>query len=176
MEILGTSPRHRKSLSYLALSPSFPDAEIAPHGASCAPSIIVAQSLIPRILCVDDEPSVGELIKALLEPSGDFRVEVETKANTAVQRARMFRPDLVFMDIKMPGRDGFTIAREIRQEPWLRHKPIIFFSGVEGVEESVRRAWRSGPTEHLPKGVALTVIEETVRRILAERIKLFHEA
>jgi len=110
----------------------------------------------------------------LLEPSGDFRVEVETKAIAAVNRARMFRPDLVFMDIKMPGRDGFAIARDIRLEPWLRHRPIIFFSGVENVEESVQRAWRSGPTEYLPKGVALSVIEQTVRRILAERIKQYH--
>jgi len=130
--------------------------------------------LIPRILCVDDEASVGELLRSLLEPSGDFRVEVETKAIAAVNRARMFRPDLVFMDIKMPGRDGFAIARDIRLEPWLRHRPIIFFSGVENVEESVQRAWRSGPTEYLPKGVALSVIEQTVRRILAERIKQYH--
>lgn len=117
---------------------------------------------------------MGELLRSLLEPSGDFRVEVETKAIAAVNRARMFRPDLVFMDIKMPGRDGFAIARDIRLEPWLRHRPIIFFSGVENVEESVQRAWRSGPTEYLPKGVALSVIEQTVRRILAERIKQYH--
>jgi len=92
---------------------------------------------------------------------------------TAIARARMFKPDLVLMDINMPGRDGFALAREIRLEPWLRHRPIIFFSGVANVEESVQKAGRSGPTEFLPKGVSLSVIEQTVRRILAERIELY---
>ena len=105
-------------------------AQIAPHGASFALSLSVHHQFKPRILCIDDEPSVGELLRSLLEETGDFLVEVETKAITAIARARMFKPDLVLMDINMPGQDGFALAREIRLEPWLRHRPIIFFSGV----------------------------------------------
>jgi CheY-like chemotaxis protein len=127
----------------------------------------------PRILCIDDEPSVGELLRSCLEGSGDFLVEVETNALKAVQHARVFKPDLVVMDIKMPGRDGFDLVREIRQEPWLRHRPIIFFSGLTDVEEASLKAGIGGPTEFLQKGVPLSVIEQTIRRSAAERLALF---
>lgn len=132
--------------------------------------------LKPRILCVDDEPSAGELLRCLLEKTGDFVVEVETKSMTAVTHARQFRPDLVIMDIKMPGPDGFAVTRDLRLEPALRHKPVLFFSGMTDREDSVRAAWRNGPTEFLEKGVPASTIEETVRRILAERIKQYRAA
>ena len=131
-------------------------------------------ALKPRILCIDDEAPVGVLLRHMLERTGDFVVEVETKSIVAVNHARQFRPDLVFMDIKMPGPDGFAIARDLRREPWLRHRPIVFFTGLSNMEESVRKVWRSGPTEFLEKGVSSGVIEQTVRRILAERIALYH--
>ena len=104
--------------------------------------------LKPRILCnVDDEPPVVELLQKYLESTGDFRVEVETTAIKAVARAQTFRPDLVLLDVNMPGQDGFALARSFRHEPWLRHKPILFFSGMSDLEEPLRKAWRGGPTE-----------------------------
>jgi len=129
--------------------------------------------LKPRILCIDDEAPVGELLRCLLEKSGDLVVEVETSSINAVNRAKAFRPDLVFMDIRMPGPDGFAVARDLRREPWLRHRPILFYTGMSNMEESVQKLWRTGPTEFLEKGVPACVIEQTVRRILAERLKLY---
>jgi CheY-like chemotaxis protein len=95
---------------------------------------------------------------------------VETSANKAVDHARIFRPDLIFMDIKMPGPDGFALARELRQQAWLCHRPIIFYSGLVNVEELALKAGLGGPTQFLPKGVPLSVIEQTVRRFTAERL------
>ena len=137
------------------------------------PPLSLYNPLKPRILCIDDEAAVGEFLKCMLESTGDFHVEVETKAIGAVGHARQFRPDLVILDIKMPGPDGFALARDLRREPWLRHKPIVFYSGMTNTEDAVRKAWQDGPTEFLEKGVAPPVIEETVRRILSERIALF---
>jgi len=127
----------------------------------------------PRVLFIDDEPTVGTLVRTILERTGDFTVEVENKSIAAVEHAKKFRPDLVIMDIGMPGANGFALAQSLRHEPGLRHRPILFFSGMTNVEESVRRAWRSGPTEFLEKGVPAEVIESTVRRILHERIALY---
>ena len=129
--------------------------------------------LRPRILCVDDEAPVCEFMRCVLERSGDFTVDVETNSKTAMERARLFRPDLVLMDIRMPGVDGFTLARIFRQEPALRHRPILFFSGMTNVEDMVRKIWRTGPTECLEKGASADVIEQTVRRILSERLKQY---
>jgi CheY-like chemotaxis protein len=127
----------------------------------------------PRVLFIDDEPTVGTLVSTILQRTGEITVEVETKSIAAVEHARKFRPDLVIMDIGMPGANGFAVAQNLRHEPGLRHRPILFFSGMTNVEESVRRAWRSGPTEFLEKGVSAEIIESTVRRILAERIELY---
>jgi len=132
--------------------------------------------LRPRILCVDDEAPVCELMRCLLERSGDFTVDVETNSKAAMERARLFRPDLVLMDIRMPGVDGFTLARIFRQEPALRHRPILFFSGMPCAEDMVRKIWRTGPTEYLEKGASADVIEQTVRRILGERLKQYQAA
>ena len=126
--------------------------------------------LKPRILCIDDELPVGDLLQSFLERTGDFHVELETDALRAVHHARIFRPDVIFVDIRMPGRDGFAIVRELRKEPWLCHRPIIFLSGLLNVEDLALKAGSDGPTEFLQKGVPLSVIEQTVRRLAAERI------
>ncbi len=112
-------------------------------------------------------------MRRLLEGTGDFIVEVETKAITALHHAETFRPDLIIMDVNMPGPDGFALARNIRREPWLRHRPIVFFSGMSDLEKPLQAAWRAGPTEFLQKGVSPDVIVETIQRILAERITLY---
>lgn len=129
--------------------------------------------LKPRILCIDDEFSVGDLLRSFLERTGDFLVEVETNAFRAVDHARIFKPDVILMDVKMPGRSGIDLVREIRETPWLRHRPIIFLSGVPNVEEPSLKAGLGGPTEFLQKGVPLSVIEQTIRRLAAERLDLF---
>ena len=73
----------------------------------------------------------------------------------------------------MPGRDGFDLVRELREEPWLRHRPVIFYSGLPNVEELALKVGLGGPTEFLPKGVPLSVVEEAVRRCAAERLDVF---
>jgi CheY-like chemotaxis protein len=133
----------------------------------------VLHHLKPRVLCVDDEPSVGDLLRSFLERTGDFLVEAESDGVKAVQHARLFKPDVIIMDIKMPERDGFDLVRQIREEPWLRHRPVIFLSGVPNVEELALKVGAGGPTEFLRKGSQLSVIEETVRRLAAERLAVF---
>jgi CheY-like chemotaxis protein len=133
----------------------------------------VSNALKPRILCIDDEAPVGELLRQMFEKTGEFVVEVETKSIAAVNHARQFRPDLVFMDIKMPGPNGLTIARDLRKEPWLRDRPIVFFTGLSNMDESVKQVSRTGPTEFLEKGVSSGVIMQTVCRILSERLALY---
>jgi CheY-like chemotaxis protein len=119
---------------------------------------------------------IGELLQATLERTGEFVVATETDAFDALETARKFRPDVLFIDINMPGRDGLSVARQIRQEPWLRHRPIIFFSGMSDRAEAALKAAGEGPTEFLKKGVSLDVIVETVQRLASERLKLYKAA
>ncbi|MDB6151434.1 MAG: sensor protein [Chthoniobacter sp.] len=125
----------------------------------------------PRVLCIDDEPKIGLFIQEALEQTGCFFVESETNALDAVVTARRFRPDVLVIDIKMPGLDGFTVARRIREEPWLRYRPILFFSGFE--YEVPLHAADEAPMEFLKKGVPLLTIVQTIARLAGERLDLY---
>ena len=146
------------------------------RGASFAYLFSVYHRLKPRILCIDDEPEVGHLIRSWFEGRGEFHVAVETNALNAIRRSRLFRPDLLVLDIKMPEHDGLAIAREIRCEPWLRHRPILFYTGVLNAQESSLHAGAGGPTQFIQKATPLREVEKIVRSLLAERIEFYRKS
>jgi len=76
------------------------------------------------ILVVDDEENVSELLKLYLEREG-FNVEVAGDGLKALQMARKLKPDLIILDIMLPFKDGWQVARELRQE---METPIIMLS------------------------------------------------
>jgi two-component system alkaline phosphatase synthesis response regulator PhoP len=68
-----------------------------------------------RILVIEDEESISSLVKSYLEREG-FRVEVAAEGNQGLELARQHRPDLIILDLMLPGRDGFEICRILRAE------------------------------------------------------------
>ena len=132
--------------------------------------------LKPRLLSIDDEPAVGALLRAWFERSGDFSVATESTSRAALATANAFKPDLILMDVNMPGLSGPAIVKQMRAEPWLRHRPVIFYSGMSQLETNALHAGFGGPTEFILKGVPLSVVETAVRRLLAERLKQYRAA
>jgi CheY-like chemotaxis protein len=120
-----------------------------------------------RILTIDDEPGVGILLKRVFEETGRFAVASETDAFRAVGQARAFRPDILLIDVNMPGQTGIEIAVQIRAEPWLRYRPIIFFTGLETRATPRLLSLGDGATEFLAKGATSETIIATVDRLLA---------
>lgn len=123
--------------------------------------------LKPRILCVDDDPGVGILLRRVFEETGRFHFAFETEPFHAVEAARKFRPDLLFVDINMPGQTGIQIATQLRREPWLRYRPIVFFTGLATRETPADLQLGDGPTEFLSKGVPTEAIVATADRLTA---------
>jgi DNA-binding response OmpR family regulator len=68
-----------------------------------------------KILVVDDEPTIANTVRAYLEPEG-YTVYMAADGPTALKVARSFRPDLVVLDIMLPGLDGLEVLRRLRQE------------------------------------------------------------
>lgn len=126
----------------------------------------VYRKLKPRILTVDDDPAVGALLTRLFESTGRYIVAVENEPFRAVAAARKFRPDILLIDVNMPGKTGLELAEQLRSEPWLRYRPIIIFSGLLVPPGLLAAAMGDGPTEFLQKGVPLDKIVETVERLL----------
>jgi CheY-like chemotaxis protein len=127
----------------------------------------VSEKLKQRILSIDDDPGIGDLIIRLFEATGRYSVTVENEPSRAVETARVFRPDLIFLDVNMPGQTGIQVAQKLRSEPWLRFRPIILFTSLPIPAGLRRMSMGDGPTEFLQKGVPLKEIFETADRLLA---------
>ena len=87
-----------------------------------------------HLLVVDDEPNIRELLSAALRYAG-FAVDTAADGDEALRSARRATPDLVLLDVMMPGRDGYAVARALRSDG--RHVPIIFLTAKDATEDKV---------------------------------------
>ncbi len=83
-----------------------------------------------RILAVDDRAAVTNLWRIMLEMTGHYVVQEENHSCQAMQAARRFRPDLLLLDIDMPGVDGPEIARLVRADAVMNGTAIVFLSSL----------------------------------------------
>ena len=88
-----------------------------------------------RILVVDDESSFTRLLKANLERQGSYEVRTENNGAQALRAAQEFRPDLIFLDVMMPGKDGGEVAAEIATDALLKTVPIVFLTDAVSRKE-----------------------------------------
>jgi two-component system, OmpR family, response regulator len=108
-----------------------------------------------RILVVDDEPSITRLLKLNLEQTGDYEVATENIPRAALASAEEFQPDLLLLDVVMPGLDGGTLASQLRTSPKLKGVPIVFLTASITREELRARHGLVGGQPFLAKPVSL---------------------
>lgn len=114
------------------------------------------------ILIVDDSPTEVFQMKAALEEGG-FRVEAAADGAEAIRKAQEMHPDLIFMDIVMPGMDGYRATRTLANDPKTRSIPVIM---VTSRGEETDRIWgmRQGARDYIVKPV---VAEDLLAKIAA---------
>lgn len=120
-----------------------------------------------RILVVDDEPNLSDLVRMFLERTQRFDVRVENRSAHAVTAAREFRPEMILLDVDMPGKDGGQVARELKDDTTLRATPILFFTSLISHAEAGERETVRGGMRFLAKPVDPKILIATVDRILA---------
>jgi len=103
----------------------------------------------PRVLIVDDDPSIRMICREVLELGG-YQVRDAGSANAALAEARRFRPDMILLDVLMPGIDGYRAAEMIRSDPAIGMAPIMFLSARGDTADKVR-AFRSGAEDYMVK-------------------------
>jgi two-component system, NtrC family, nitrogen regulation response regulator NtrX len=116
-----------------------------------------------RILVVDDEPDICLLVKEILEDEG-YSVGVAANAEEARAQRREAPPDLVLLDIWMPGTDGISLLKEWH-EAALINVPVIMMSGHGSVETAVE-ATRLGAYDFLEKPISMAKLLVTLQRAL----------
>jgi two-component system cell cycle response regulator len=117
-----------------------------------------------RILVVDDHPVNCELLEALLVPQG-YNVETANSGAEALALARTNPPDLVLLDVSMPGMDGFQVAEQLRGGAETRLIPIVMVTALGDLEHRVR-GLEAGAEDYLAKPVNRTELLARVQSTL----------
>jgi CheY-like chemotaxis protein len=119
-----------------------------------------------RILVVDDEPGITHLLKLTLERTGQYEVREENASVLALAAAREFQPNLILMDVMMPGVTGGDVAASLRDEPGLRKVPIVFLTAAVKREEIGGPDARIGGQHYIAKPLdvqgVIAVLERTL--------------
>ena len=117
----------------------------------------LAQAPCRRILLVDDNVDAPESL-ALLLSTDQNDVRTVHDGPTALDTARAFQPDIIFLDIGLPGMDGYEVARRIRDDKSIQQPLLVALTGY-GREEDLRRAKRAGFEAHVVKPAKLAALQ-----------------
>lgn len=124
--------------------------------------------MVRRILVVDDEVGFTKLLKMNLEKTGQYEVLVENESTNALNAAHGFLPDLVLLDIVMPGMDGGDVAAQMQDDHMLRDVPVIMMTALVSQEETSQDAVaQAGAMNVLPKPVNMEVLLRCLEEALA---------
>ena len=116
-----------------------------------------------RVLIVDDvKTNVDILVEAL---RGDYKLSVALDGAAALRSVEKSAPDLVLLDIVMPGLDGFEVCRRLRAQESTRELPIMFLSALEDVEDKTR-GFEVGGNDYLTKPFEILEVKARVRSLL----------
>jgi len=85
-------------------------------------------SALPRILYVEDEPDIQTVARMALEMVGGFEVKICSSGEEAVCEAEDFAPDMILLDVMMPGMDGPSTLEALRKKPSLADTPVAFMT------------------------------------------------
>jgi DNA-binding response OmpR family regulator len=115
-----------------------------------------------KVLVVDDEQDIAKALKARLKANG-FNVVLAYDSVQAFTIANQEKPDLIILDIMIPGGGGFVVAERLKQSHATYRIPIIFLTGIPGGEE---RASKIGASGYVMKPYHPDELLETIRRAL----------
>lgn len=117
----------------------------------------------PRILVIDDEPGFTRLLKLVLQR---YEIREENEATRAFETAHRFRPDLILMDVVMPGIDGGNLAAKFKGDAFLKDIPIVFLTAVVSPKEAGQEPKHIAGFPFLAKPVSPEVLERCIEQHL----------
>jgi len=119
----------------------------------------------PVVLAVDDTPSNLDLLREIL--SDDYTVRVATNGEKALELAcRQPLPDIVLLDIMMPGMDGYEVCRELKEDPDTTPIPVIFVTAMAQVEDE-QRGLALGAVDYITKPYDPEIVKARVKKEIA---------
>ena len=129
-----------------------------------------------RILVVDDNKSLVLVMARLLQREG-YEVSTAFDGTEGMQKAQTEKPDLIILDIRMPGPDGYEVCRELQSDPNTASIPIVFLSSKGNIDEKqgpagvglneMKMAYKYGASDFLHKPISSKELITRVKGILS---------
>ncbi|OGO17592.1 MAG: hypothetical protein A2Z15_08485 [Chloroflexi bacterium RBG_16_50_11] len=119
-----------------------------------------------KILIVEDDPSFSRAINYIVQKEG-YDVITASNGMTGLRMAKEEKPDLLILDVMLPGLDGFEICNRLRQDPQTAKLPIIMLS-AKGQEADKATGLKVGANEYLTKPIDRTLLLEKITSLLGK--------
>ena len=119
----------------------------------------------PTILIVEDEPAIRRLVKETLESR--YAIQEAVDGLDGLQRAKSVKPDLIILDLRMPGLDGLSVLRKLKADRQTAGIPVVILS-VHGETDILLEGQRLGASDHLIKPFDI----DELRRVISRQLPL----
>jgi len=104
-----------------------------------------------NILIIDDDPATTRLLEVLLTREG-YNILTENLSDNALQTTKIHKPNLIILDLMMPGADGFEVCQEMKNDPELAEIPILMFTSANRADLR-KQAVAVGVNEYITKPI-----------------------
>lgn len=118
-----------------------------------------------KILAVDDTPDNLCLLEAILSDEPNYHFSCAENGHSAIEAVKQSPPDLILLDVMMPGMNGYEVTRKIRQDPSLPYIPILLVTAHEQISERQGRELGANGLVHKPFDIELLL--ERIEALLA---------
>lgn len=122
-----------------------------------------------KILLIEDDEDIQELVSYHLGKEG-YTVQVASSGEAAMESARKSLPDLILLDLMLPGIDGLQVCRNLRNEPKTRHIPIIMLT-AKGEETDIVTGLEVGADDYITKPFSPKVLVARIRNIFRRKAR-----
>ena len=120
------------------------------------------------MLVIDDEPEITEIVEAFLTEAG-YVVASENSPKNAATKVADFHPDVILLDIMMPGMDGYDVCQQIKKQPKFAHVPVIFLTGKDRADD-MGRSFKVGGDMFIKKPFSCERLLEIVNIVVMSTV------
>ncbi|MGD9015289.1 MAG: response regulator [Candidatus Omnitrophota bacterium] len=116
-----------------------------------------------KVLIIDDEENFCKLVKKNIEQTGEFEVHIATNGDDGIKLARGLKPNLILLDIVMPGMDGADVVSLIKNDESIKDTPIVFLTAIAREGEAASRREYSLLSKTVTVGELIACIKKNLR-------------
>lgn len=128
----------------------------------------ISQIKKKKVMIIDDEVFFLQLVKPLLEKAGEYEVITLISTKNLLSRINEFKPDIILLDIVMPDANGIDVCARLKDEPAIRHIPIVMLSAMSRDVEK-KKALEAGADDFIAKPVKKEDLVNKIEEVLKRR-------